>query len=170
MLFPEQANAVTAVWRSISAGEDWPEDAIVGMLDAPQTAYSDDVANQWCQVDVGEFRRMLPNRYALRHGHDDGSYRLRNWRLEGRNEQSDEWTTLRAHGDDDSIPDRGHGVGCWPVEGQAGLGFRYLRILSTGLNSRYATRGTHQVAYNNNYLMCCGLEFWGTLIDTSRYG
>ena len=101
---------------------------------------------------------MQPNRYALRHGCDARTHRLQNWRLEGRNAESEGWTALRTQAADDSInaPAHGFGMGCWNVEGQKGLGFRYLRILITGLNSS-----------GHNFLFCTGLEFWGTLTDAT---
>ena len=48
-------------------------------------------------------------------------------------------------------------MGCWPVEAQEGLGFLYLRIFSTSRNP----------SHFGNFLMCSGLEFWGTLTDTT---
>jgi len=67
--------------------------------------------------------------------------------------------TLRTHNDDHSIPAGNgiaYGVGCWPMEGQEGLGFRYFRILTNGNNSG-----------GDNRPFCSGLEFWGTLTDTT---
>jgi len=97
---------------------------------------------------------------------------LQSWRLEGRNADSGPalgpsrehwdddhaWTALRTHANDDSIPIGGWGVGCWPVEGQEGLGFRFLRILMTRPT---ATNASHF------RLLCCGLEVWGILTDTT---
>lgn len=112
---------------------------------------------------------MLPNRYSLQHGWSNGNFRSQHWRLEARNEESEGWTALRTHGDGAyatgdasgmdaarSIPNGAYGVGCWPVKEQEGLGFRYLRVLMTGLDS-----------YGTNFLCCSVLEFWGTLTDTT---
>ena len=143
--------SVTASWSTLERG---PAEGIVGLLDAPgQTGpYSTNVAGSWCEVDLGEHQRMLPNRYAVRHG-SGGGHLLQHWRLEGRSESTKEWTVLRTHANEPA-PRRAAVAGCWPVDAQEGLGFRYLRILSTGPNLS-----------SHNYLFCSGLEFWGTLTD-----
>jgi len=61
----------------------------VGLLDAATANYSANVAGSWCRIDLGPGLRMLPNRYALRHGSTNGDHLSQNWRLEGRNEKSE---------------------------------------------------------------------------------
>ena len=115
--------------------------------------FSGDAAGSWCLVDVGPGRRMLPNRYAWR---GSGSNEQRNWNLEGRRHEFDAWTILRQH-EDDTTGQASSTVTCWSVEtSDAGLGFRFLRIVSTCVGSQ-ATQ----------YLGCNGREIWGTLIDTT---
>ena len=117
-----------------------------------------DIPNSWMSVDLGEGRRLAPNHYCLRHSNNTSSV-LRNWRLEGSNDGA-AWTTLRAHNNDATLPSGVRfGTGAWEVEGGGedgrGGGYRHFRILSTGTNS-----GGH------HYVMCAGIELYGTLVVT----
>ena len=50
---------------------------------------TDDVVNSWMMVDLGFGRALQVDHYCLRHGYSDGSYVLRNWNLEGSNNNID---------------------------------------------------------------------------------
>ena len=96
----------------------------------------------------------MPTHYTLKHGYSSAGCRLRHWVLEGSTDDA-EWTVLKTHTDDRSIPgswDRGYGTASWPITGYTGEPVRYLRIRSTGKNSY----GSHS---------CCvgGFEVYGTL-------
>ena len=80
------------------------------------------------------------------------SFRLRSWRLEGSNDPSSGWVTLKDHKDDESLPDQAWCVGDWAVEGIE-QEYRHFRIIQTGKNSGSS--------YNN--LWCAGLELYGEL-------
>lgn len=51
----------------------------------------------WC-VDLGEKYRLIPINYTLRQRCEDGSF-LRNWELQGRVEESEEWVVVSKHHD-----------------------------------------------------------------------
>eukprot|EP00729_Bicosta_minor_P023468 gene23468-biopygen17433 len=60
---------------------------------------TEDTANSWMSVDLGEGRYLAPDYYCLRHGNGSGGYRLLHWRLEGSNDDST-WTLLKTHAND----------------------------------------------------------------------
>jgi hypothetical protein len=111
------------------------------------------VANSSVSLDLGKGRSLVPNYYCARHGGDDGYFRLRSWDFEGSNDGSN-YTVLRSHRNDDSLPDQGFSVAAWEVEG-ANQAYRYFRIRMTGVNSHY---GDH-------CLCCAGIELYGMLLS-----
>mgnify|MGYP001456268586 CR=1 FL=1 len=113
--------------------------------------YTDDTRNSWFMVDLKEPHRLEVTHYCLRHGYSNGSFRLRNWRLEGSNDGNN-WTTLRNHNNDQSLPDSGYSEAGWAVDGCDPGGYRFLRIFQHG----YDSSGYH-------HLMCSGIEFYGVL-------
>jgi hypothetical protein len=101
-------------------------------------------------VDLGAGTTLVPNYYCLRHGYEQGDYRLANWRLEGSNDGSS-WVMLRQHDNDSSIPNEGFGVGHWPVEGVT-RGYRHFRVYMHG--------NSHKQGQN---MYCAGIELYGEL-------
>jgi hypothetical protein len=102
-------------------------------------------------VDLGAARRLAVDYYCLRHGNSDGSHMLRNWRLEGSNDNT-AWVVLKTHTDDQALAGAGFSTAAWPVTPPTAEGFRHFRILQFGKN-----------ASNQYYLMCAGIELYGTL-------
>eukprot|EP00729_Bicosta_minor_P022072 gene22072-biopygen13446 len=114
--------------------------------------YTDDTANSWMSVDLGEGRHLAPDYYCLRHGFSNGNWRLRHWRLEGSNDEST-WTLLKTHANDQALPAQGFSTASWPIEAAAdGASYRYFRIFQTGKDSS-----------GYDFLMCAGIELYGLL-------
>ena len=119
--------------------------------------YTMSVANSWMMVDLGFGRALQVDHYCLRHGFDGGSYVLRNWNLEGSNDNID-WTVLREHNDDTSLAQEAYSESHWDVNSAASNSpYRFFRILQTGPNSS-----------GDNNLMCCGIELYGMYINVCQ--
>eukprot|EP00729_Bicosta_minor_P002582 gene2582-biopygen6057 len=117
-----------------------------------QDNYTEDTANSWMSVDLGEGRHLAPDYYCLRHGCSGGNDRLRHWRLEGSNDDST-WTLLKTHANDQALPEQKYSTASWPIEAAAdGASYRYFRIFQTGKDSS-----------GDNYLICAGIELYGFL-------
>ena len=112
---------------------------------------TDNKPGSWISIDLGASRALRLTHYALRHGRYFGYDLLRSWRLEGSNDPSSGWVTLKEHKDDESLPAQGWCVGDWAVEGIE-QEYRHFRIIQTGKNSN-----------GNDYLMCAGIELYGEL-------
>eukprot|EP00729_Bicosta_minor_P015407 gene15407-biopygen7414 len=114
--------------------------------------FTNDTANSWMSVDLGEGRHLAPDYYCLRHGFNGGGARLLHWRLEGSNDDST-WTLLKTHANDRALPKQAFSTASWPIEAAAdGASYRYFRIFQTGKDSS-----------GYNYLMCAGIELYGLL-------
>eukprot|EP00729_Bicosta_minor_P012102 gene12102-biopygen30066 len=114
--------------------------------------YTKDTANSWMSVDLGAGRHLAPDYYCLRHGWNNGAYRLFHWRLEGSNDDST-WTLLKTHANDQALPRQRYSTASWPIEATAdGASYRYFRIFQTGKSSG-----------GEDYLMCAGIELYGLL-------
>ena len=74
------------------------------------------------------------------------------FRRGGRAGDGADWETLRTHTDDGALPDEGFATAGWAVEGGKGA-FSQFRLLMTGPNSG-----------GYNYLLCAGMELYGTLL------
>jgi hypothetical protein len=130
-------------------------------------AYTEDEANAWWFVDLGEGRALRPEGYALRNVSECYAHALRSWRLEA-SADSVHWTTLRTHTDDDSIETRPHASAHWTLnaraldsardEGEGGAdpdGYRYFCLTQTGVN-----------AFGRHFMMVGSLELYGLLTET----
>jgi hypothetical protein len=113
---------------------------------------TDNKKNSWVSIDLGEGRSLIVNYYCLRHGYRGGYRRLQSWDFEGSNDGS-EWTVLRVHKDDNSLPDEGVSVAAWKVKG-VNRAYRQFRIRQTGKNSN-----------GGDDLCCAGIELWGRLLS-----
>ena len=112
------------------------------------------VANSWMMVDLGFGRALQVDHYCLRHGYKNKNHKLRNWNLEGSNNNID-WTVLREHNDDTSLAEEAYSESHWDVNSAASNSpYRFFRILKTGkTNSK------------SQYLCCCGIELYGMSIN-----
>lgn len=120
--------------------------------------YTDNALNSWCKIDFGPRRFVLPTFYTIRHGGASTGNALRNWRLQGKVGDTDDWITLRKHINDSTLEATVNASATFQVDIPGHLhgayGFRYLRISQNDKNSS-----------NNNCLFCCGLEFYGLLYE-----
>ena len=139
-----QHGVESAPWRLV-------EHAHPGGDDYSNSNFTEGKPHSWISIDLGASRALRLTHYALRHGYEDGFGRLRSWRLEGSNDPSSGWVTLKDYKDDESLPDRGWCVGDWAVEGIE-QEYRHFRIIQTGKNS---------TGYDS--LWCAGLELYGEL-------
>lgn len=119
----------------------------------PLSNYTNNQPSSWMAVDLGEDRSLVANYYCLRTDEAQG-FKLRSWELQGSNDGAD-WTVLRSHEDDTSLPTQPMSLFAWPVEA-AGRAFRHFRILQTGEDSE---RELH--------LTCAGIELYGYLMGGS---
>ena len=145
---PHAAGLVEATWSSEGSG---PVSLFVQHQHAaPVQAHTSNAANSWMCVDLR--RPVLLRHYCLRHDKQGGSYVLRNWVLQGSpSAAGEDWTVLRQHVGDNTLPAQSMAVASWPVDSKGS--FRRFRILQTGPNSN-----------GNNYLMCSGIELYGVLL------
>ena len=137
--------------------------------------FTNNTENSWVAVDLGEDRTMRVTHYCLRYddGHDmspTAPY-LMNWELQALHAGPRGWTTLRRHKSDRSLfgathsvaafmqgGGPGHSVAAFEVTQHTGTAFRHFRVHQHGPNGA----GT-------NYLVCGGLELYGTLFDGATY-
>jgi hypothetical protein len=129
------------------------------------TNYTKSEANSWASIDLGKGRSLVVSDYCLRHGCGNGRYRLQSWDFEGSNDGSN-WTMLKAHKNDNSLPAQGFSVAAWEVEG-ANQAYRYFRIRQTGKNSLTMTGRNSS---GNHYLCCGGIELYGVLLSQKPPG
>jgi hypothetical protein len=114
--------------------------------------YTGNVPNSWMSVDLGAARRLAVDHYCLRHGYKhNGSQMLRNWRLEGSNDNA-AWVVLKTHTDDQALAEAYYSTAAWPVTPPTAEGFRHFRIFQFGKNSN-----------KSDHLLCAGIELYGTL-------
>jgi hypothetical protein len=116
--------------------------------------------DQWLSVAMLNGDAFEVNHYCLRHGRDDGCWRLRSWELHGREGDSADWVTLRKHTNDEALAGNGFATAGWAVEGGKGS-FSQFRVLMTGPNSEGSTPPWNS---GHNTLACAGLELYGTLL------
>ena len=121
---------------------------------------TDGTPNSWMSVDLGEGRQLAPDYYSLRHGRNTGRYVLRNWRLEGSNDDKT-WAILKTHTIDAALAEEAYSTASWPIQAPAaaaaaagGASYRYFRILQDGKHS-----------HGDNRLFCAGIEFYGLLTE-----
>eukprot|EP01046_Picozoa_sp_COSAG06_P012999 COSAG06_NODE_778_length_12377_cov_54.670875_3_plen_240_part_00 len=146
---PHTAGRVAVEWSSVQSG---PVENFVSKFDAKcGGSYTNNHANSWMRVDLGEARALAVTHYALRND-GNNNYALRNWELQGAEAADGPWTTLRRHENDQAISTRTRFVAAWPVDGAAP--FRFFRVYQYGKNNA-----------GDNLLMCSGIELYGTLTE-----
>jgi hypothetical protein len=119
--------------------------------------------NQWLQVDMGQFRRVYPTRYTLRHGSGYGWLRVQNWRCEG-SMDGKRWFTLRRHTNDDSLPsNEPFGTCSFDIEEKMCRKTRFFRIVQTKPNR--GQENLEQGKFKHNTLFLCGFEVYGRLVE-----
>lgn len=120
---------------------------------------TDNSSGEWIAIDLGIGNLMVVSDYLLRNGNDGGSgLAIRNWTLQGSNDvASNDVTGINAATWDDldvrtSDTSMGGAQGDWihKILGSTPAGYRWLRILNTGVNS-----------VGQNYVQLCEFEFYG---------
>lgn len=118
--------------------------------------YTKNRRHSWVRIDLGIGRCLIPNYYSLRHGGVGKGNAIRSWKFQARVRFCDKWKTLRVHTDDESIAATRGAVASWSIATTESDyehdGFRYFRILQTGINSS-----------GNHCLFCAGIELYGKL-------
>ena len=117
----------------------------------------------WFQVDLGQFRRIYPIKYTIRHGSAMGWLRMENWRLEG-SMDGKRWFTLRRHTNEDKIPSNiGFASYTFDIEERMVRKTRYFRVTQTKPNE-----GQHDLGkgkFKHNTLFLSGFEVYGRLVE-----
>ncbi|MES1908206.1 MAG: hypothetical protein MHM6MM_001184 [Cercozoa sp. M6MM] len=106
--------------------------------------------NNWVKFQLHGFAVKVTH-YAIRHYRSFDTEALRNWALEGFNEETSTWNVLSVHKNDCTITHRSQ----WYIFGANQSTERFytqLRLRQTGLNSN-----------NHNLLAIGGAEFFGTV-------
>ena len=103
--------------------------------------------NAFLTLDLSVARRLAPTHYCLR-DMQSGTY-LRNWRLEGSNDNV-AWAALKTHNNDDTIKSTTTAYN-WPIVGQENNFYRYFKIIITGVDSA------------GGYNLSCAIELYGML-------
>jgi hypothetical protein len=78
--------------------------------------------DSWMSVDLGPARRLVVDYYTLRSG-PTRQFKLRNWRLEGSNDNAT-WVVLKTHIDDVALVETAYSTAAWPVTPPTAEGFR----------------------------------------------
>lgn len=142
---PHNAPGGVVAKMSSTMGGDGSPERLTNSLHNGEENYSGSHEQNACfSVDLGESRSLVPNHYCLRHGSSGSDNCLRNWKLEASNDEQT-WTTLKVHSNDSSLPASKFSTAAWPIE--ASVGFRFFRIIKS----------------DPGYLVCSGMEFYGTL-------
>eukprot|EP00947_MAST-08B_sp_MAST-8B-sp1_P005190 g5190.t1 len=130
-----------------SSDYKWGGKASDAVGDRGRRCCTEDLRGQFYCFDLMEYE-ACPNRYGLRHGHDQPRDSLRHWRLDASNDGV-KWRCLREHSDEMAL----HGAyasASWNLHPQAGF-FRFFRVVQTGPCSN---------GCDNMFLS--GFELWGT--------
>jgi osmotically-inducible protein OsmY len=152
------SSGVTPKMSSMFNCEDGPAHLLFHKHDGSTYNRTKNGENSWVSIDLGEGRSLIVNYYCLRHGTNNGNCRLQSWDFEGSNDGS-EWTVLRVHKDDNSLPNEAFSEAAWEVEG-VNQAYRHFRIRQTGKNS-----GANNANHVDHYLFCAGIELWGRLLS-----
>jgi hypothetical protein len=80
--------------------------------------HTDNKPGCWMKFAIVGAGRMTVDCYCLRHGYDGGNTgrALRNWQLQASNDGA-EWTTRRAHANDEALAKAAFSTASWAVEG-----------------------------------------------------
>ena len=146
---PHEAGVVVSTSSSISQG--LAKHFVQRAHASPVHNYTNNTAQSWMAVDLGEGRSLVVDHYCLR-SDKHCTHKLRNWELQG-SLDGQTWQTLRAHQNDTSLPLQAMSTAAWSVDAGAQT-FRHFRIYQTGANSSVGTPSAH-------HLMCAGIELYG---------
>jgi hypothetical protein len=129
-----------------------PATSVLHKHDGNTVSITENEAYAWVSTDLGEGRSLVVNYYSFRHGMRNSGFRLQSWNFEGSKDGSD-WTVLRVHKNDNSLPKRAFSEAAWEVE-DVKQAYRHFRVRMTANNSS-----------QNGGLCCVGIELWGILME-----
>jgi hypothetical protein len=144
---PNGTLAIVEVHTSVGWGE------IGDFLSRDPTLYhrTGEGYDNWMAVTFTQ-HELMANKYTLRNTRDDDmdSYVLRNWKLQGRNDPSEEWVDIKVHENDDRLVAKAYSTASWDLD--ADRAYRSFRVLEC-----HTQGGSH-------YLHAA-IELYGTLIQ-----
>lgn len=148
-----QRSSVTVSFSSIEKGQP------AAILDRdPRELWTQDVPSSWCQVDLGEGRRLKLTAYTLRHGVVSKQDFIRNWSLKASVDGA-EFDTIKRHKDDETLNSANFSTATWKVSNtECPKPYRYFRIVQTGHNSS-----------KHNFLAISGIELYGELTFEAKH-
>ncbi|KAH0787797.1 F5/8 type C domain containing protein [Histomonas meleagridis] len=125
------------------------------ILDHPSSTGNDcytspPIENMWIQFDLGKIEFVV-KAYSIMNGLSRDSPHLRQWRLDGSNDE-EKWQTIHSISDANVLKGKGK-MGTWKCDKNV-QPFRYIRLVQTGANSR-----------NNFCLSFKSIEFYGQSTD-----
>eukprot|EP01083_Nonionella_stella_P224105 798025_1 len=152
---------------SFAGTEEWENPAEVGLVDVVASSISSDSKQppvlcgndvvrwvtrsepcSWFSINLKK-RYVLVTHYALRHYSSWDTEALRNWVLEGTNDDKI-YNVIVTHRNDETLSRKG-AIGVWKLNAK-GARYRKFRIRQTGPNSN-----------NHSYLSCSGIELYGQI-------
>lgn len=114
--------------------------------------------DSWIEIDFGSSQSLVPTAYTLRHGFDKARDGIRNWVLEGSNDQ-EFYDILRCHSNDTHLGNAPFDTHTWSLQNPRGQKYRYLRLRQIGKGASDDPKFKHQFTIS-------GVEFYGWLVRT----
>ena len=137
VVYALQNNGITATRSSGKKGQ--AEDVLKNEVKNGLVCATDSVEDSWWCVDLTENYALYLTHYTLRHGQEQRTSFLYNWRLEG-SVDGYKWTVLKNHKNDHGLITSKSGdtydkysTYTWAIDGEL-KAFRYFRIFQTGFN------------------------------------
>lgn len=134
------------------------------------------IPNSWMMLSLQSNMHFIPTSYSLRHDIANHTHHLRSWILQAKEKINDtKWINISIHENDTSLNENNI-TATWSIEKiyqndhnnsnnnnsnnnkVEYKSYQVFRILMTGPSN-------HLPEYDSWYLMCCGIEFYGTLIE-----
>lgn len=124
-------------------------DTIVEQVAAVLPNHTNDLPSSWVSVDLGPNRRLIPSKFCILHGDVHGLNALRNWEMQGKNNETDPWVVLKKFKKNLKLHEDVHSTAAWGLTGKKGvldvilhsnrcnwgggskLGFRYVHCTYT---------------------------------------
>jgi hypothetical protein len=118
----------------------------------PGTFYTDynETKDAWIKIDLLDNPRIIPNFYSLHSAQTGGLCALRNWQLQGSNDDVI-WTVLVDHKNDILLHNHSLCPGSWPIT--SNVPYRYFRLYAN--TNQQNTRGV--------LMSMGGIEIYGTV-------
>jgi hypothetical protein len=134
---PHTSGKVVASMSSVVGGFGSPDRFVAHrVVQGNQYNHTDNYPNSWMSVDLGVNRKVLVTGYCLRNDGNTG-HALRNWSLQGKSGDGDEWVELKRHDNDASLATTNFSVAYWPLVGEnvTKTAYRQFRIIQHGRNA-----------------------------------